>query len=178
MGPTARQKGRLGYHLIKKDLSIVVWWSKNTDWKGLYLWLNSFDKFLGPFFLLLIYQKDINMLYNNSIIAMPAMKDIILLEPSISGCDSHNCGSVFSYSLCIQEAVAILALPLTIITIYTLYRRRVKYLLTQNMSQTTMKMNQMLMKALTIHMGIIVVLLVIPLWVIYLIAIFGNEKYN
>uniref|UniRef100_A0A914DYN8 Uncharacterized protein n=1 Tax=Acrobeloides nanus TaxID=290746 RepID=A0A914DYN8_9BILA len=46
------------------------------------------------------------------------------------------------------------------------------------MSQTTMKMNQMLMRALTIHIGILVVFLIIPLCVLYSILVFGNEKYN
>ena len=118
------------------------------------------------------------MLYNNSIKAMPAMKEIIRLEPSTAGCDMPTCGAVPIYILGSEEGIAIVAIPISIFVISAIYVRRTRYLKTQNMSQTTMKMNQMLMRALTIHIGILVVSLIIPVCVLYLIAVFGNEKYN
>jgi choline-glycine betaine transporter len=56
-----------------------------------------------------------------------------------------------------------LAIPTFIFVIGTIYTRRVKYLITQNMSQTTMKLNHMFMKTL-VHMVIIIVFLVISVY--------------
>uniref|UniRef100_A0A914E3U7 G protein-coupled receptor n=1 Tax=Acrobeloides nanus TaxID=290746 RepID=A0A914E3U7_9BILA len=110
---------------------------------------------------------------------MPAMKDVIRLEPSTSGCDFSTCGTVVGWSITLQEGFAALAIPTSIFVIYAMYLRRTNYLMTQTtMSQTTMNLNRMLMRALTIHMCIISVFLVIPACALYAIALFGNEKYN
>uniref|UniRef100_A0A914CFZ4 G-protein coupled receptors family 1 profile domain-containing protein n=1 Tax=Acrobeloides nanus TaxID=290746 RepID=A0A914CFZ4_9BILA len=110
---------------------------------------------------------------------MPPMKDVIRLEPSTSGYDFSTCDTVVGWSIMLQEGFAVLAIPTSIFVIYVMYRRRTNYLMTQTtMSQTTMNLNRMLMRALTIHMCIIIVFLVIPVCALYAIAIFGNEKYN
>uniref|UniRef100_A0A914DZ48 Uncharacterized protein n=1 Tax=Acrobeloides nanus TaxID=290746 RepID=A0A914DZ48_9BILA len=66
---------------------------------------------------------------------MPAMKDVIHLEPSISGCDIPTCG-ITTYLIGIQEGVALLAIPSSICVIGVIYFRRMIYLTAQNMSHT------------------------------------------
>jgi len=82
------------------------------------------------------------------------------------------------YILAAQIVISTVFILFSIFIISTIYGRRMKFLKTQNMSQTTMKLNLMLMRALIVHIGIIGVLLVIPLIVLIAIAMFGNEKYN
>jgi hypothetical protein len=109
---------------------------------------------------------------------MPAMKEVIRLEPSTSGCDATSCGAITIYCIGGMEVAAIFAIPITIVVISAIYLWRMKYLVTQNMSQTTMKLNLMLMKALIVHVWIIIVFLVIPLMILVAITFLGNEKNN
>uniref|UniRef100_A0A914DSB1 G protein-coupled receptor n=1 Tax=Acrobeloides nanus TaxID=290746 RepID=A0A914DSB1_9BILA len=110
---------------------------------------------------------------------MPAMKDVILFEPSTSGCDVPTCGIVSVYLLGGQEGIAVLAIFASIFIIGSIYHRRVNYLKAHTtMSQTTMNLNRMLMTALIVHLGIIVAFLVVPVSVLYAFMIFGDENNN
>jgi flagellar biosynthesis protein FlhB len=109
---------------------------------------------------------------------MPAMEEVIRLEPSTSGCDDTSCGTIPMYMMAAQEVILAVSIFFSIFIIGAIYRRRMKFLKTQNMSQTTWKLNLMLMNALKVHIGIIAVFLVLPVIVFLLIAMFGNEKYN
>jgi heme/copper-type cytochrome/quinol oxidase subunit 2 len=109
---------------------------------------------------------------------MPAMKDVIRLEPSTNGCDMPTCGAFPMYLQGVQVGIAVLAIPTSIFVIGAIYGKRLRYLKKQNMPQTTMKLNKMLMKALIIHICIIIVFLVIPAMVLFAIMLLGNEKQN
>uniref|UniRef100_A0A914CQB8 Uncharacterized protein n=1 Tax=Acrobeloides nanus TaxID=290746 RepID=A0A914CQB8_9BILA len=63
------------------------------------------------------------MLYNNSIKAMPTMKDVFRHEPSTSGCDVPTCGIVSVYLIGAYEGLAVAAIPTSIIVIGIIYFR-------------------------------------------------------
>jgi hypothetical protein len=106
------------------------------------------------------------------------MKDVIRLEPSISGCNAYSCGTLTAQLIAATEGLVVVAIPVSIVVISAIYHKRMKYLATQNMSNATMNSNRMLMRSLLIHVVIIVVFLVIPVMMLIGIAVIGNEEYN
>ena len=106
------------------------------------------------------------------------MEEVIRLEPSTSGCSTTSCGTIPMCSMAAQYVILTVFIFFSIFIIGMIYSKRIGFLKTQNMSQTTWKLNLMLMRALIVHIGIIGVLLVIPLIMFMAIAMFGNETNN
>lgn len=108
---------------------------------------------------------DLAKIRQNAIEAIPALKQVIEIEPTVGGCDLETC-QLFIYCIVIVLGLFVIALIIGLPTVYVIYYRQTKELKKKSSTKTD-RMNSMLFRALNVHLCLVIIFLIVPLFAFY-----------